>query len=211
MAAKWEPKKELREYYRAGKRPRLIEIAEMPFIAIEGCGAPGGEGFQAAIQAMYSVGYTMKYAMKAQGRDFGIAALEAVWQVEGAQVEDPRDFDYSSVPPEQWRWKLLIAVPGFVRGADVEAAQEAALERKDLPDIRRVSLISLSGGRCVQALHVGPYATEPETIDGMLRFMEEQNVEPAGGHREIYLSDPRRAAPEKLRTILRLSVRALAE
>ena len=214
MTAKWEPKKDLKEYYGAGKRPRVLDLPEMTFLAVEGQGAPEGEGeeaspFQTAIGAMYSVVYTMKFAMKAEGRDFGIPAIEAFWWADAEDTERAGG-DFARVPLERWRWRLRVPVPGFVGEADVEAAKTAALERRGLEAIRQVELRRFAAGTCVQALHVGPYATEPETVARMHEFMEAQGLSraPDAVHHEIYLGDPRRAAPERLRTILRVGVAA---
>ena len=209
MAAKWEPKKDLKEYYGAGKRPRVIDVPEMSFLAIEGEGSPHDEGprsFQTAIQATYSVAYTMKFAMKAEGNDFGIATIEALWWADAEEIERAGGFE--KVPMERFRWQLRIPIPEFVTERDVAAAKTAALERKDLEAIGWVAHGRHAGGSFVQALHVGPYDTEPETVAGMHEFMEKQGLEraPDAVHHEIYLSDPRRAAPERLRTILREAV-----
>ena len=212
MAAKWEPKRELKEYYGAGKRPRVLALPEMPFITVEGQGPPQGEGeeasaFQTAIGAMYSVAYTMKFAMKADGRDFGVPAIEGLWWADSEDVERAGG-DFMKVPPERWRWRLRMPVPEFAGEADVEAAKTAALEKKGPEAIREVELRRFAGGRCVQTLHVGPYATETETVGKMHEFMETQGLvrAPDAVHHEIYLSDPGRAAPERLRTILREAV-----
>lgn len=212
MAAKWEPKRDLKEYYGAGKRPRVLHLPEMPFLTVQGRGAPQGEGeeasaFQTAIGAMYSVAYTMKFAIKYEGRDFGIPAIEASWWADPEDTERAGG-DFTKVPLDRWRWRLRMPVPEFVGEADVEAAKTAAMERRPLEAIREVELRRLPGGTCVQTLHVGPYETEPETGARMDEFMEAQGLTraPDAVHHEIYLSDPRRAAPETLRTILRVGV-----
>ncbi len=210
MATKWEPKKVLKEYYGAGKRPRLVDVAEMPFLVIEGRGSPHEQGphsFQMAIGAVYSVVYAMKFAIKAEGRDFGIATVEASWWADPDEIERAGG-EFASVPLERWRWRLRMPVPEFVREGDVAVAKAAALEKKGPGAVERVEHRRFGAARCVQAMHVGPYETEPGTIGVMREFMKAQDLELVQGavQHEIYLSDPRRTAPERLRTILREAV-----
>jgi len=156
---------------------------------------------------MYSVAYTMKFAMKADGRDFGIPAIEAFWWGDPEDIEQGGG-DLMKVPAERWRWRLRLPVSEFTTEGDVAAAKKAASEKRDLDAIGRVEHRRFAGGKCVQALHVGPYDTELETVARMHEFMDAQSLAPAPDavHHEIYLSDPGRAAPEKLRTILREAV-----
>jgi hypothetical protein len=114
--------------------------------------------------------------------------------------------DFSQEPKEAWNWKLMVRIPDGVGVADLDAAR-ATLEARGKGDgVDLVKLETIEEGRCVQALHLGPYDTEGTTVDGMLTMAGAEGLHPAGRYHEIYLSDPRRTAPEKLRTILRMPV-----
>jgi hypothetical protein len=106
-------------------------------------------------------------------------------------------------PPDTWNWKLLMRVPEFIKAADVKAAIRTLEKKGKAPGAAEVYLEKLNEGTCVQMLHVGPYATEEETIAQMMAFANEQGLAFHGLHHEIYLSDPRRVPPQRLRTILR--------
>jgi hypothetical protein len=126
-----------------------------------------------------------------------ICKLEAQYWCE----EDVQDF--SLVPKEELRWKMMIRTPGFVNGKELEKAKNVLLEKGKGREVTRVGLESLAEGRCVQMLHVGPYEKEGETIAVMEEFAADEGFRFHGLHHEIYLSDPRRVPPERLKTILR--------
>ena len=107
----------------------------------------------------------------------------------------------------QWRWKLLIRTPDFITPEELHEAKAKLLAKGKGPEVSQVGLESIEEGPCVQMLHVGPYDTEPETISALAAFARENGLELHGLHHEVYLSDPRRVPPERLRTILRLPVR----
>ncbi|HLJ67589.1 MAG TPA: GyrI-like domain-containing protein, partial [Chloroflexota bacterium] len=139
--------------------------------------------------------YTIKLEGKARGHDFVVPKLEGLWWALG------------SADPGEWRWKLLLRVPGFVSHRDLSDAVRALEERGKGSDAAEVQLEDLDEGLCVQALHIGPYNRENETIDRMTAVAHENHLEFVGVHHEIYLSDPNRTPPERLRTILRHPVR----
>jgi hypothetical protein len=201
---------DLRSLYspKAG-RFELVTVPELPFLSITGLIEPGGSpsdspGFETALQALYGLAYTLRFALRKRAEeplDAPVMPLEGLWGITGGDFELAR--------PDNWEYRLLIAVPTVVGQADVDAAI-AQLRRKrgDLPDLDRLELHRFAEGLCAQVLHVGPYATEPETLAGLAPFLAGHGlldlVGVRGGlHHEIYLGDPRRAAPDKLRTILR--------
>ncbi len=192
--------KEYKSYYTAKTTPEVVEFGEGRFLTIEGKGEPGGEEFTAKLGALYSLAYGVKALMKKAGRDFTVAKLEGLWWVES-------DKFYLEVPREEWRWKLLIRQPEFVTPEVVEAAREEVLKKKGDALVSEVRFETLAEGKCVQILHIGPYATEPESLAKMQRLMEERGLVPHGLHHEIYLSDPRRVPEERLKTILRQPVK----
>ncbi len=191
-----------KDQYLARKKPVLITARLARYLAIEGRGEPGGGEFQVRVGALYAAAFTLKFTSKGEGRDYVVCKLEAVWWADGCD-----DGDFSQVPREQWRWQLMIRTPDFVADADLSAAAEKILAKGKCPEIVDVRLAELEEGRCVQMLHVGPYEDEPETMAVMRAFAEEQGLAFAGRHHEIYLSDPRRVEPARLRTILRMPIR----
>ncbi len=144
--------------------------------------------------------FTAKMTRKFSGReDYAVSKLEAQWRSDSGP-------DFSGVSKDEWKWKLMIRTPGFVTRKDVAEAVAVLLKRGKGREVEQVGLESLSEGTCVQMLHVGPYEKEPETIGSMQAFASARRLSLRGPHHEIYLSDPRRVAPEKLKTILRIPV-----
>ncbi len=187
--------------YAATRKPALIDLKPATYLAISGQGAPGGEQFTASIGALYAVAFTIKMTRKFAGKqDYAVCKLEGQWWTK-------HDSDFADQPRDQWRWQLLIRTPDFVGEADLRQAVAALLKRGKGEDTKRVRLESLAEGPCVQMLHVGPYERECDTIALMQAFAEKQQLKFSGRHHEIYLSDPRRVPPERLKTILRHPVR----
>ena len=188
--------------YVAPKKPVLLNVNKATYLAIAGRGAPGQTEFQARIGALYAMAYTIKMTRKFGGeQDYTIGKLEAQYWTE----EPGRCF--SEIPKEQWCWKMLIRTPDFVQPAELEQAVAVLLKRGKSPEVAEVRLESLTEGRCVQMLHVGPYDRESETVAVMQALAESKKLSFHGLHHDIYLSDPRRVAPEKLKTILRHPVK----
>lgn len=194
-----------KDQYVAPKQPQLVEIQKARYLAVGGRGEPGGKEFAAKVGALYGVAYTIKMTRKFAGeQDYVVCKLQGQWW-----LDDERQ-DFSAVPREQWNWKLLIRTPDFVRDDELDRAVEVLLKKGKEPEVRQVKFESLSEGLCVQMLHVGPYEQEKETIVKMAAYIEEQDLEFHDLHHEIYLSDPRRVPPERLKTILRHPVRKKA-
>jgi hypothetical protein len=197
-AAKLDLGEIFRAEYVAPRQPVLIDTNPGRYLAVEGTGAPGGAVFQARIGALYSIAFTVKMTRKFSGQqDYTISKLEARYlNLRGAPLP----------PAEQWHWQLLIRTPEFV-GVDELARAVAALRKRGKEgDAALVRLESIAEGHCVQMLHVGPYDQEGGTIAVMTQLAATQGLRCTGPHHEIYLSDPRRVAPAKLKTILRLPV-----
>ena len=181
--------------YITPKEPALVDAGAAKYLTAEGAGAPGGEKFQEAVGALYSMAFTMKMAKKFAGQDYKVCHLEGLWW--GIELMEPQD---------SWRWKLLIRVPDFIGARDLKQTA-ASLKAKGKPDLPvEIRLETLREGRCVQVLHTGPYSDEGATVARMEAFAKGKGLAFAGTPHEIYLSDPRRVAPEKLRTILRIPV-----
>ena len=187
--------------YVTPKKPVRITVGEAAYLSINGQGAPGGEEFTKKIGALYGAAYTVKFTRKSGGeQDYVIGKLEAQWWGEnGAE-------DFSNQASETWRWKLMIRTPDFVGRDELEKAVSVLLEKGKEPEVKQVELESITEGDCVQMLHVGPYDKESETMEQMKAYADDVGYEFSGLHHEIYLSDPRRVPPERLRTILRMPV-----
>jgi hypothetical protein len=185
-----------KELYSATAKVKEVVAERATFLAVEGQGAPGGEAFQAAIGALYGAAYTIKFALKKEGAlDFAVSKLECSWE-----VEDPK-----TTPMSEWRWRLMIRVPDEVTAAQLRVAQRELAEKgKDASAVKR---LALKGGRALQTMHVGPYDKVGESYARLDARAAELGLEPTGPAHEIYVSDPRRVAPEKLKTIVRLGVR----
>jgi hypothetical protein len=187
--------------YAATRIPALVEVKPASYLAISGQGAPGGERFTASIGALYGVAFTIKMTLKFAGkRDYAVCKLEGQWW------SDPGK-DLAKLPLDQWLWNLLIRTPDFINEKDLRQAVEVLLKRGKGEDVKRVRLETLAEGPCVQMQHVGPYEKECETIAVMRAYAEKQQLQFSGKHHEIYLSDPRRVPPDRLKTILRQPVR----
>jgi hypothetical protein len=180
------------------KKPAFLDVAPARYLAIKGAGQPGGPEFQDRIGALYAMAYTIKMTHKFAGeQDYTVGLLEArYWLADGS-------CRFQTAPPEQWRWQLMIRTPEFVTEEERAKAIEALMEKSKTPSVRDVVFKSLAEGKCVQMLHVGPYDRESDTIAVMREFANSQGFELKGPHHEMYISDPRRVAPEKLKTILR--------
>lgn len=204
---KTDLKKTLKPLYSTGKRdtvPHLVEVPPARYLMADGSGDPNtSERFHVLTGALYAAAYGVKFALKEHGKDFAVMPLEGLWW--------SSDMDaFREGRKHDWLWTLLIMVPEFVDETAVRSALSSAVERKKLAaDVAdAVRLEALSEGTAVQALHIGPYDAEAPLIAKMHEHAHAQGYELAGKHHEIYLSDPRRVEPGKLKTILRHPVRA---
>ncbi len=188
--------------YAAKKTPALVKVGPAKYLAIPGTGEPAGEEFLAKLQAMYGVAFTIKMTRKFAGKgDYKVCHLEGLWWA-GASGSD-----FMEAPKSKWNWKLLIRVPTFITQRDLNAAKAALREKSKPPEFEKVELERIVEGLCVQMLHVGPYDTEPASVAAMMDFAQARGLRFHGLHHEIYLSDPRRVPPQRLRTILRHPLR----
>jgi hypothetical protein len=194
---KFDIYKESAADYVTPKDPVILNIKPAQYLAIAGRGEPGGKTFQSTIGALYNVAFTVKMARKFAGRDYTVSKLEGLWWID----DSARSFLDS--PPESWNWKLMIRVPAFITEKEVAASIEKLLGKNKPKEVASVKLEKLTEGKCVQVLHLGPYDKERPTIERMHAHAESNGLKFHGLHHEIYLSDPRRVAPAKLRTILR--------
>jgi hypothetical protein len=190
-----------RDEYAARKTPALVHPKPAQYLVIEGVGAGGSDTFQQRLGALYAVAYAVRQSQKKEGRAYKIAVLEGQWWVE----HDHQTL--MDVPKSEWHWRLLVRTPDFVTRHSVIVAIDMLRAKGKEADVEDVGLIRLEEGDCVQQLHVGPWDAEGATIEQMLAFAHTHGRRPRGHHHEIYLSDPRRVAPQRLRTILRQPVK----
>lgn len=200
--------KKYKTYFTAKTTPELVTIEPAQFISITGKGDPSGDAFALNIEAIYSTVYTLKFASKAKGKDFVVSKLEGLWWYDEekyatqAMADTPVD-----IPRSEWEYRLLIRLPDFVTEAALEASKKAVIVKKNNQFVRHVEFYTMTEGKCVQLLHIGPFSTEPESLRKIMAFSKANKLERNGSHHEIYLSDFRKTAPEKLKTILREPVK----
>ena len=205
-------KKEYKEFYMPKDKPSIVSIPKMNYAAVRGSGDPNPEGseYQASIGILYAVSFTIKMSKKGSRRiegyfDYVVPPLEGFWQQNGTA-----GIDYSR--KEDFRWISVIRLPDFVTEEVFrEAAEEASLKKNQ--DFSKAEFLTLEEGLCVQCMHIGPYDDEPATVALMDLYLKENGYENDFSgerlHHEIYLSDARRTAPEKLKTVIRHPIRKM--
>ncbi len=203
-------KKEYKEFYLPGNKPGIVTVPSMNFIAVRGRGDPNREDgeYQQAMGLLYGIAFTIKMSKKGDHRiegyfDYVVPPLEGFWWQEGVQ-----GIDYAH--KEDFRWISVIRLPDFVTKEDFAwAAAEA--ERKKKTDFSKAEFLTYDEGLCVQCMHIGPYDDEPATVALMDAFTERQgyvlDISDRRFHHEIYLSDARKTAPEKMKTVIRHPIR----
>lgn len=203
-------KKEYREFYLPKDRPAVVTVPPMNYLAVRGSGDPNSEGgaYQQALGLLYAMAYTIKMSKLSDHRiegffDYVVPPLEGFWRQEGAE-----EIDYAR--KADFRWISLIRLPDFVKREDFDWARAEA-SRKKKADFSPVEFLPFQEGLCVQCMHLGSYDEEPATVAKMHAFLEEQgyvlDIGDTRCHHEIYLSDPRKTAPEKRKTVIRLPIR----
>ena len=191
-------KKTLKPYYTASAAtPSIIDVPPMNGLMVDGTGDPNGPAFQEAVGSLYSVAYTLKFSFKKdKAVDYPVMALEGLWCADDVA-------DFLNGKRDNWKWTIFITLPDVVTKKDVGEAVAAVKKKAKFPGLPEVRFEKFAEGRAAQVMHVGPYAAEGPTIERLHRFVEEQGYKLRGRHHEIYIGDPRRSAPEKLRTIIR--------
>lgn len=199
-------KKEYKEYYMPPKKPTIVNIPKMNYIAVRGQGNPNEEGgeYKQAIGLLYGIAFTIKMSYKGNHKIDGyfsyvVPPLEGLWWQEGVA-----GIDYSR--KEDFQWISMIRLPDFVKKEDFDWAVAEATQKKQT-DYSKVEFFTYEEGLCVQCMHIGSYDNEPATIQAMEQMAQEKgykiDISKERFHHEIYLSDPRRAAEERLRTVVR--------
>lgn len=199
-------KKEFKEFYLPKNKPEIVNIPKMNFIAVKGRGNPNEEDgeYKKALEILYAVAYTLKMSYKGDYKiegffEYVVPPLEGLWQQGNNEKIDYRN-------KQDFTWTSLIRLPDFVTEKDFDWAVKTASEKKKT-DCTKAEFLSFEEGLCVQIMHLGSYDNEPETVELMDRFIKEKGYENDMSdkrlHHEIYLSDPRKVAAEKLKTVIR--------
>lgn len=203
-------KKEFKEFYMPKNKPEIVTIPKMNYIAVHGKGDPNEEGgaYKQAVSVLYAIAYTLKMSYKTDHKiegffEYVVPPLEGFWWqdgVNGVNYSDKSGFN----------WISVIRLPDFVTKNDFDWAVQTAEKKKKL-DCSSAEFLTVDEGLCVQIMHCGSYDDEPETIEIMDRYLSENgyvnDITDARLHHEIYLSDPRKTAPEKCKTVIRHPIR----
>ncbi len=198
--AKIDYKKELKSLFRPStKSVEIVEVPQMNFLMIDGRGDPNtSPEYQDAVEALYSVAYALKFMVKKgdPAFDYGVLPLEGLWWVDDMS-------QFSVEKKDDWKWTMMIMQPDMVTPRLFYAAFEQVKKKKESVALQKIRFESFSEGKAAQIMHIGPFTEEGPTIEKVHEFIEQQGCEPRGKHHEIYLSDIRRATPEKWKTIIR--------
>ena len=192
-------KKQDKHLYGPSKKDlEIVEVPQMKSLMIDGVGDPNSsQEFQDALQTLYPVSYNLKFKSKREmGIDYGVLPLEGLWWAEDMD-------DFLTMNKARWSWTLMIRQPDHIPSEAVEGAIAEVRVKKDPPSLDKLRFESYDEGLSLQIMHIGPFDAEGPTIARMHEFIEAEGYQPNGKHHEIYLSDFTRAAPEKLRTVLR--------
>ena len=203
--AKIDFKKELPHLYSPSKKVfSIVDVPSMSFLMLDGHGDPNtAPAYQEAIEALYGVAYGLKFmSKKERGIDYVVPPLEGLWW-----MEDMAQFSLEA--KDDWDWTMMVMQPEWITVEMVEQVRAEVARKKNPPALPQLRFEEYREGLAVQILYVGPYADEAPTIARMHAFIAENGYEAAGKHHEIYLGDPRKVAPEKLKTVLRQPVRKI--
>ncbi|WP_409466459.1 GyrI-like domain-containing protein [Amycolatopsis sp. GA6-003] len=203
---KYDVKKAHRALYSPSSKDfTVVDVPALQYLAVDGHGDPNtAPEYQNAVEALYGIAYSIKFASKKNlGRDFVVGPLEGLWRADDPAVFVARD-------KAKWDWTMLINQPDWVTEEMVREAAESVAKKKDNPALAEVRLRTLTEGASVQILHLGSYDDETPTLHRLHdEYLPEHGLTFNGDHHEIYLSDPRRTAPDKLKTVLRQPVKPL--
>jgi hypothetical protein len=190
-------KKELKSLYNpSAKEVSIVDVPDMNFLIIDGQGSPSSPKYLEAVQTLFPVAYALKFMIKkGKGIDYGVMPLEGLWW-----MDDMAQF--STDRKDEWKWTAMIMQPKYVTEADFKAALEQ-VKKKNLPAIGKLRFECFHEGKAAQIMHIGAFSAEPPNIQKMHAAIKGSGHELSGKHHEIYLNDPSKTAPEKLKTVLR--------
>lgn len=193
-------------YQPSARKIQVVEVPELSFLMVDGRIEKGrspadSKSFLEAVQALFGASYTLKFQSKLRKKnavDYPVMALEALWWVEDGQFELSK--------PDNWSWRAMMMQPEHITAEMFAEALNQLRHKKPSPGLERLRLDRFIEGPCIQTMHIGPYSNEPATVERMRAFAAEKGYTFANQHHEIYLSDPRRCAPAKMKTVLRHGV-----
>jgi hypothetical protein len=178
----------------------FVDVPEMKFLMIDGQGDPNKEpAYQEAVEALYAMSYAVKFELKRQGFDYVVPPLEGLWWAENMSA-------FILEEKDKYLWTMMVMQPEQVTLELVEQLLPEVKRKKGLPSLERLRLENFHEGLAVQIMYFGPYSDEGPTISQMHAFIKDVGYELTGKHHEVYLGDPRRTAPEKLKTVIRQPV-----
>ena len=192
-------KKKLQHLYKPSvKEVEIVEVPQMNFLMIDGDGGPNHPTFQNAIEVLFPLSYTLKFMIKKSdiGIDYGVLPLEGLWWADDMSsfIKDKKD---------DWKWTLMIMQPELITNEMVVEAVNQVRVKKNPTSLPLVRFESINEGKVAQIMHIGPFSEEGPTVQKLHSFIEDSGKKIIGKHHEVYLSDIRRAAPEKWKTIIR--------
>jgi hypothetical protein len=196
-------KRQLANLYNPSARDlTLVDVPAMNFLMIDGMGDPSSsQEYQEAVEALYTLSYSIKFAVrKSQGEDYTVMPLEGLWWADDMMA-------FQNMERSVWRWSMMIMQPPFVSRDQFEDVLPQVIKKKGCPSLEKACFESFHEGLSLQILHFGPYAAEAPTIVRIHQYIAERGYQTNGHHHEIYLGDPRRTVPERLKTVLRQPIR----
>ncbi|MDP4266576.1 MAG: GyrI-like domain-containing protein [Bacteroidota bacterium] len=197
-------KKEFSEYYTASSKDiKIVTVPDWNYLMIDGKGDPNNSAeFTNAVEALYSLSYTIKFMLKRgpEAIDYGVMPLEGLWW-----ADDMNDFIAGKT--ENWKWTIMVMQPDFINKEIVDKAMAGLIEKKNLIKLPEVRFQDMHEGLSAQIMHIGPYSGVSSTIQKLHDYIKEKGYVMNGKHREIYLNDMKRTAPEKLKTIIRQPIK----
>lgn len=205
-------KKEFKEYYQPKNKPEIVNIPSINYLAVRGSGDPNDEtgDYKKALESLYAVAYTLRMSYKTDYKingfyEYIVPPLEGFWWQDGTDGVNYAD-------KTSFNWISVLRLPDFISGKDIEWAVRTATKKKKT-DCSQVKFLTVNEGLCVQIMHIGPYDNEPVTVKLMDDYLAqngyENNLNSERMHHEIYLSDPRKCLPEKMKTVIRHPIKRL--
>lgn len=188
------------EYYKANDKPQIVNFEPYNYITTSGVSAPEAPIFMEGLERLYALAYGIKFICKTNDLDFIVPKMEGFWWVDG-------DLPFEDAPRKDWHWKIMFRMPDFVGETEYRTALKGLIEKNKISEEHDLVFEEVHEGLSAQLLHLGSYDQETASLDKLHSFIKQEGFEIAGYHHEIYLSDPRKVAPEKLRTILRYAIR----
>lgn len=191
-------KKDLKDLYNpSSKEVSVVDVPAMDFLMIDGEGAPASPQYTQAVEALFTVSYALKFMVKkGKGVDYAVMPLEGLWW-----MDDMTQFSVER--KDEWKWTSLIMQPKYVTETDVKAAVEQVLKKKNPPALSKLKYERFHEGLAAQIMHIGPFSAEGPNVAKTHAYILNSGHKLSGKHHEIYLNDPARTAPEKLKTIIR--------